>query len=123
MHDDRVVIAEGYFAGVQLPCRIDRRQRFLEGDKLVADGNAARDLRVPAMDAQPGRQFNDEACRLAPVCVNILSGDIRNIALEPVLLAIEDDAGFFPMPCAAVFLGAEKEAEEAALPEREWSPL
>jgi hypothetical protein len=89
----------------------DCRQRRGERLALIRDRRAAGNMGVAALRAKPCREFRDQRSAFAAMGVNVLARDVGDIALEPIALAVEDDAGFQAMLWAAVFPGAQEQAK------------
>lgn len=83
----------------------------LENFKFLCHHPATRHLAVAAPVPQPGSQMLDQNSRITAMGMDILPGDVGNVALVAVLLAIKDNAAFAILPIGAELLGAEIQPE------------
>jgi hypothetical protein len=110
-HDDEIIIAEGYFARIELARLVNLRESLEKYLEFLGDLDATRDMLVTALSPKPLSERNNKQLDLRIMGVNILPGNVGDIGLKPKLLAIKDDAGLLPLPLVAVFFGTEEDSE------------
>jgi hypothetical protein len=101
--DHNVVdITERHLPNAKLACATNGRKRFLKQPKLPSDRVASRDKWVLALSAEPTCKLSYERCLVTIMRMDILTGDIRYVALETVWSSVEDNTAFCVVLAAAV---------------------
>ena len=105
------VVRKGDLAGVQAAPGADRRNLVAKHFELDRNSSSARNPWITTLISEPPGEHLDQDAHVAPVGMNVLTGNVGYVSLIAIALSVEHDASLGFLGPGAETSSAEKNAQ------------